>query len=156
MFDRAFTNSFNLFEERFWEDLFKPFYGENKKSYVTYSFPPTDVFVDENKNLNFRFALAGYDDESLDISFSGDTMILKVKNVNEFESDKEKSFKFLSRGIKRGGCLNRYYVPSQAYNVENAKATFVNGILSIHVPAKEVEKPLKIEIGKKPLKIKSE
>ncbi len=110
----------------------------------TSSFPPKDVLIDKDKNLYFRFALAGYDKDNVDISFMGDSMVVKIMAPKEKELPE--GFRCISKGIKSSDNSTRFYVPFHRYDTENAKATFENGILNIKVPSKTPEKTRSIPI----------
>ena len=114
-------------------------------SYGTPSFPPANVSINkENKDLVFDFALAGYTDDELDISFSGDYLLLKIES-NKKENEQLKPVHI---GIKRQDVNFKYYVPSDKYDQDGVVANLANGILTIKVPAREEAQKKKIVITK--------
>lgn len=131
-----------IFDEDF-EGFIKSFFGTSGENYSNYNFPPADIFVDKDKNLNFEFALAGYNKDLIDVSFSGGTMVLKVDPVEKPDKAESKNF---SRAIRKSGCINKYNVPSQVYDVEKATASFNEGILTVFVPSKKPDKATYIKI----------
>lgn len=134
VFDRMFGN----FDD-FWND----FPEINFYSYA--SFPPTDIYVKDNKDLVFEFAVAGYPEDAISIDFHSDYMTIKT----EIKDAKEEKGHFLKRGIRYSKVEERYYVPSSKYNRDEAKAELKSGLLRVVIPAKEEvkPKPLKITIG---------
>lgn len=123
------TRPFSLFSEGDFDSIVKSIVNGGV-SYVSSNFPPVDVLMDEDKNLTFYFALAGYKKKNIGISFSGDTMVVKITPDSE---ELEEGLKYLNRGIKKSKCMNKYYVPHQRYNTENVEASFEDGILKIKV-----------------------
>jgi HSP20 family protein len=112
-------------------------------------FPPCDIyFHEESKDLEFQFALAGYPKDEIDLSFEDDAMLLSLgfQGSKEKSSEEEPKKEALMRGIKRSQYRAKYFVPFAKYNVEEAKAEYKDGILTVHIPAKEESKPKKLQI----------
>jgi HSP20 family molecular chaperone IbpA len=105
---------------------------------------PANVYLKENKNYVLEAALAGYNEEDVDISFHGDYLLLVVKKEEKKESEKRN---YLCRGLKQSKFSERLYVPSDKYNQEQAKATFKNGVLKVEVPAKPEQEARKVKIS---------
>lgn len=121
--------------DRFWNSLI----NGTEVSYVNSNFPPVDIVIDDDKNLYFSFALAGYKKDEIDVRFSGDYMVL---NINP-ESDKhelKKGNKYLNKGIKSGKSKTKYYVPYQRYDTDKVTASYEDGILNVTIPSKTPEK----------------
>jgi HSP20 family protein len=134
--------------------------------YPSYSYPPTNVYMDEDKNLFFEFALAGFDSESVDLQFQGDYMILSASidpnlkwdysRTEEKDGDAEKSEakepkrRYFKRRLKMKDVdKQKYYVPEDKFDRESVKAKYKNGVLFVQVPSKEVFEPqegVKVEI----------
>lgn len=106
--------------------------------------PPANIFIRDNKDIEFEFALAGYPMENIHISFDGDYMKMSAKKVER----KEESGKFIHKGIKSSEIKQSYYIPSSKYNAVGVKAKWKNGILKVFVPSKEQKEVQKIEIEK--------
>lgn len=110
-------------------------------------FPPCDIyFHEDSKDLEFQFALAGYSKDEIDISFEDDAMILSLGFTGEKNEEPSEKKEALMRGIKRSRAKVKYFVPFAKYNVEEAKAEYKEGILTVKVPAKEESKPKKLLI----------
>lgn len=117
--------------------------GRGYSDFITSNFPPVNVFTDEDKNLSFQFALAGYNKEDINISFSGDYMVLRIDPA---EKEKKEGVKCIHRGIKHAKFATKYYVPHERYDTDNVTASFEDGILRVEVPSKAPEKARLIEI----------
>lgn len=130
----------------FWND-------ENIDYYPAYSYPPMNVYLTAERSIVFEFALAGFDEKDLSLSFQGDYMHFQAKiGLEEIPSDGVRYFKrrLKLKDIDR----QKYYVPADKFDQEKVKAVFRNGILKITIPAKEsAETPegIKIEIVKEGL-----
>jgi len=111
------------------------------------TFPPADITINrKNSNIFFEMALAGIPKENIDVSFKNDYMILEIKNRVKNQEEVE----YLHKGIKKDVEISsKYYVPETVYDTGKAKASFVDGILKIEIPAKpevqEKEKKLLIK-----------
>lgn len=138
---RPFGEIFNLLEK----DLFSGINEISEARIYDSKFPPCDVKLnEENLDLLFEFALAGFSQEEIDISFEDDYMILSVDPKEKKEDTSKVST--LMGGIKRGSSRSKYFVPFTKYDSEKAKASFKNGILSVSIPVKEERKPKKLLI----------
>ena len=142
-------NGKNLFGFEIFDEIFKDFdfflrESPTVKELYSVSFPPANVYIkQESKDLVFEFALAGYSQDDIDISFEGDKMFLEITKTSKEDS---KDY-YLHRGIKMSSQKRWYFVPLSKYKVEDAEAKFENGILTVNVPAKEEAKPRKIKIN---------
>jgi HSP20 family molecular chaperone IbpA len=146
MFNDLFEEMSKMFDDSFFTST----------KYSVPSFPPLKVIKRDNK-VTFRFALAGYEKEDLDISFGKDCLILsttenynKKKNA-EFESiisEKSKA-KILVNTFKDAKFSYKYFIPEDKFDFDKVNAEFKNGILAITVPAREKKlenKVKKVEI----------
>ena len=59
------------------EDFFKG--DENVDYYPSYSYPPMNLYLTQEKELVFEFALAGFREEDINLEFQGDYMIFSAK-----------------------------------------------------------------------------
>lgn len=138
------TKPFSLFFDEDFDNIVKSLMDGSGGRYVNNSsFPPADVIINEDKSLIFYFALAGYKKENIDVSFSGDALVIKTTPATR--KMKEGS-KYINRGIKNSKSVNKYYVPFQKYDTENTKAVFEDGILKIEIPSSDIEKARVIKI----------
>jgi HSP20 family molecular chaperone IbpA len=98
----------------------------------------------------FEFALAGFDEKDISLTFQGDYMVFSARiNLDEAPSDEVRYFK---RRLKLKDVeKQKYYVPADKFAQDKVRAVFKNGILKVTVPPKEEsETPegIKIEIMK--------
>lgn len=120
----------------------------NAVKYSVPSFPPVRV-VQREKKVTFRFSLAGYTKNDVEISFKKDCLILSTTPAfNKKEAAKEKGEKVLVDNFKTPPFSYKYFVPENMYDFEKTEATFADGVLTIVIPAREkIEtKTTKIEI----------
>lgn len=142
MFNDLFDEMSKLFDDSFFTGA----------KYSVPSFPPLKV-IKRNNKVTFKFALAGYSKEDLDISFGKDCLILstteeygkrKRGEVEEVFKPKAKA-KILVNTFKDAEFSYKYFIPEDKFDFEKANAEFKDGILVIAVPAREREKENKIK-----------
>lgn len=118
--------------------------------YPSYSYPPMNVYMLADRSLIFEFALAGFDEKDISLSFQGDYMVFSAKMSLEVPADD--SVRYFKRRLKLKDIeKQKYYVPMDKYMQDKVKAVFKNGILRIAVPPKEesfTQEGIKIEILK--------
>jgi len=124
-------------------------FDENTDFYPNYSFPPMNVLMTEDMSLVFEFALAGFNEKDINLSFLGDYMVFSATIESLPEEDNVRYFK---RRLKMKNIeKQKYYVPLDKYAQDKVKAVYKNGILRVTIPPKEeVEQSegVKIEIVK--------
>jgi len=118
--------------------------------YPNYSYPPLNVYMLPDKSLVFEFAVAGFDEKNMSLSFQGDYMVFSAKiDVTE---QPEEGVRYFKRRLKLKDIdKQKYYVPADKFDQEKVKAAFRNGILKVTVPPKDVvdtPEGIKIEIVK--------
>ena len=123
---------------------------ENADYYPGYSYPPMNIYLTADRGMVFEFALAGFDEKDISLTFQGDYMVFSAKiNLEGIPDDGVRYFK---RRLKLKDVeKQKYYVPADKFDQERVKAVFRNGILKVSVPPKdETETPegIKIEIIK--------
>lgn len=136
-----FNEIFNTLErltEFPWEDF------ETNSVYDCPSFPPVDVIVNNKRDIVFKFALAGYGEDSIELEFEGDymTLTLDPREGDQLSEDEH----YLKRGIKKSHTKVKYYVPGGLYNQERAKAKFKKGLLVVNIPSYEKKRNKKVNI----------
>jgi len=110
------------------EELFKTAQAQ----FPTPAFPPVKIAIDtETKSLVFKFAVAGYKRENVDIRFAGDYMILKMKA----EVKEEPNLKLIRNTLRNTDVDFKYPVPSDKYSHDNVSAKMADGILTVVVSA---------------------
>ena len=118
-------------------------FDDNVDYYPNYSYPPMNVFMTADKSLVFEFALAGFDEKDISLSFQGDYMLFSaalpaaMPAVPDGAGPSE-NIRYLKRRLKmRDIEKQKYYVPLDKYAQEKVKAVFRNGILRVSIPPKE-------------------
>ena len=136
----------------------KEFFGENTDYYPNYSYPPMNVLMTEDKTLVFEFALAGFDEKDISLSFQGDYMVFSAKirtdnsddNPVKYQSDE--NVRYFKRRLKLKDIeKQKYFVPLDKYAQEKVKAVYKSGILRVSIPPKDEPDQndgIKIEIVK--------
>ena len=123
---------------------------ENVDYYPNYSFPPMNVYMLQDRTMVFEFALAGFDEKNISLSFQGDYMIFSAKISPEYQM--EENIRYFKRRLKLKDIeKQKYFVPLDKFAQDQVKAVYKNGILKVTIPPKEdAEAPegIKIEIIK--------
>ena len=131
-FQKAFKEGFR--HHRDGNPFFK--WDENVDYYPAYSYPPTNVYMTEEKSLVFEFALAGFSEKNISLEFRGDYMVLTAKTGEE-KTTKE-NIKYFKHRLKFKDIVEqRYFAPADKFDRDNVVATYRHGILSVTIPAKE-------------------
>ena len=119
-------------------------FDENIDYYPNYSYPPMNVYMTADKSLIFEFALAGFDEKDISLSFQGDYMVFSAALPQTSAPDGEEvspaagNIRYFKRRLKMKDIeKQKYYVPLDKYAQEKVKAVFRNGILRISIPPKE-------------------
>ena len=134
----------------------KQFFDENTDFYPNYSYPPMNVYMTGDRTLVFEFALAGFDEKDITLSFQGDYMVFcaKVSDAagGENQIKYEESVRYFKRRLKMKDIeKQKYFVPLDKYAQEKVKAVYKNGILRVSIPPKDEPDQsdgIKIEIVK--------
>jgi HSP20 family molecular chaperone IbpA len=109
-------------------------------------FPPTNYMRDKDGNLSFEFAVAGYKEEEIDLTFKDDTMVLEL---NPKERTLEEGTRFIQQGIRRAPSKLKAFVPVSKFDTAKAQATLSEGLLRVSIPIREESKDLKVKIKPK-------
>jgi len=104
-------------------------------------FPPCNYYADEDGTLEFEFAVAGYQNDEIDLKFEEDHLVLKLDPKNP-----KKERKYFQKGIKLSPIVTKAFVPFSKYDVSEATASLEKGILKISVPFREEAKPVGVKI----------
>ena len=118
-------------------------FDDNTDYYPNYSYPPMNVFMTGDRSLIFEFALAGFDEKDITLSFQGDYMVFsarrdKTVSPTPEEAIPEENIRYFKRRLKMKDIeKQKYFVPLDKYAQEKVKAVFRNGILKVTVPPKE-------------------
>ena len=144
-FGEAFKHGFS-FGKR---DKDSPFrWDENVDFYPHHSYPPANVYMKGDRTLVLEFALAGFAEESVDLQFQGDYLVLNATAPEREHANDE--IKYLKRRLKLKNVENqKYYAPEDKFDRESVRAVFRNGLLTVTIPSKETvtsKEGIKVEI----------
>ncbi len=110
--------------------------NENIDWYPSFSYPPMNIYLTTNRELVFEFALAGFDEKDIDLSFTGDYMNFSAK-INPAATNPT-DVRYFKRRLKLKDIeKQKYYVPHDKFDQQAVKAVFKNGILRVTIPPKE-------------------
>ena len=138
----------------------KAYFDENTDYYPNYSYPPMNVYMTSDRSMIFEFALAGFDEKDISLSFQGDYMVFEAKLPPRDEAggsaeesySLEENVRYFKRRLKMKDIeKQKYYVPLDKYAQEQVKAVYKNGILKVVIPPKnepDQNDGIKIEIIK--------
>lgn len=156
-FSDEFQKNFDGFGEKFADK--GPFgdkgpfsypHDENVDYYPNYSYPPMNVYMQTDRSMVFEFALAGFDEKDISLSFQGDYMVFSAKINTDHQVDE--NVRYFKRRLKLKDIdRQKYYVPLDKFAQEEVKAVYKNGILKVSIPPKEdasSNEGIKIEIIK--------
>lgn len=120
---------------------------ENADYYPNFSYPPMNIYLTPERSIVFEFAVAGFEEKNISLSFQGDYMVFSARI--ELEPPLE-GIRYFKRRLKLKDIeKQKYYVPADKFDQEKVKAVFRNGILKVIVPPKEMAESnegIKIEI----------
>lgn len=120
---------------------------ENADYYPNFSYPPMNIYLTPERSIVFEFAVAGFEEKGITLSFQGDYMVFSARI--EMEPPLE-GIRYFKRRLKLKDIeKQKYYVPADKFDQEKVKAVFKNGILKVTVPPKETAEAnegIKIEI----------
>jgi len=118
---------------RTWFDMGQ---DNNADYYPGYSYPPMNIYLTQDRSMVFEFALSGFDEKDIQLSFQGDYMVFSAKIGTESAVDE--GVRYVKRRLKLKDVeRQKYYVPADKFAQEMVKAVFRNGILKVTVPPKE-------------------
>jgi len=117
-------------------------FDENTDYYPNYSYPPMNVYMTQDRSLIFEFALAGFDEKDISLSFQGDYMVFSAvipqpESVDNAVQGESGNRYFKHRLKMKDIQKQKYFVPLDKYAQENVKAVYKNGILKVSIPPKE-------------------
>ena len=129
-------------------------FDENTDYYPNYSYPPMNVYMTADRSLIFEFALAGFDEKDISLSFQGDYMVFSAgmpsatmpsaamatgaSPSKEGAALPDENVRYFKHRLKMKDIeKQKYYVPLVKYAQDSVKAIFRNGILRVSIPPKE-------------------
>jgi HSP20 family molecular chaperone IbpA len=153
-----FQRHFDPFDPRCRDGMRGGVFDETTDYYPNYSYPPMNVYLTGDRSMVFEFALAGFDEKDISLSFQGDYMVFSARIGDEYaalaqqDPQSEENVRYFKRRLKLKDIeKQKYYVPLDKYAQEKVKAGYKNGILKVRVPPKdepEQSEGIKIEIVK--------
>jgi HSP20 family molecular chaperone IbpA len=108
-----------------------------------------NVYMTGNRSMIFEFALAGFDEKDISLSFQGDYMVFSAKIAEDFPGSgtlvgdgetrlPDENIRYFKRRLKLKDIeKQKYYVPLDKYAQEKVKAVYKNGILKVTIPPKD-------------------
>ncbi|MCL2382278.1 MAG: Hsp20/alpha crystallin family protein [Treponema sp.] len=116
-------------------------FDESVDYYPSYSYPPMNAYMTADRSLVFEFALAGFDEKDLSLSFQGDYMAFSAaipRNGSPDDAPPPQAVRYFKRRLKMKDIeKQKYYVPQDKYAQDKVKAVFRNGILRVSIPPKD-------------------
>ena len=117
------------------------------------NFSPRVDIIEDEKQLNFNFELAGVKKEDVKVTIN-DENVLIVKgqkyreNIDESvnENEIENSPKYFLKVERNFGEFTRSFVLPDNVNKESISAKYENGVLHLTFDKKEIEKPKVVEV----------
>lgn len=108
----------------------------NADYYPGYSYPPMNIYLTPERSMVFEFALAGFEEKDIQLSFQGDYMVFTARIDPTGVADE--GVRYVKRRLKLKDVeRQKYYVPADKFAQDKVKAVFKNGILKVTVPPKE-------------------
>ena len=112
--------------------------GRETQSWV----PAVDVWETENA-LVYAFDLPGIPEEKINVEVEEGSLTVTAERERSQEVNNERFYRF----ERRFGTFTRTIGLPQGVNEEHIRAEFRDGVLEIHVPKPEQQKPRRIQIG---------
>ncbi len=125
-------------------------HDESPDYYPNYCYPPMNIYLTPERSLVFEFALAGFEEKDISLTFQGDYMVFAAAmGMGQLP---EEGSRYIKRRLKlKDVDKQKYYVPADKFAQDKVKAVFHNGVLKVTVPPKdeaEEDSGIKIEIKK--------
>jgi HSP20 family protein len=105
--------------------------------------PAADLVSDED-GYTVRFDVPGVSKDAIDINVDDRVLTLSGERTDTIENDDKKNV--YRRETFYGKFSRAFRLPEDA-DVENVKATYVDGVLEVRVPKSAQAQPRRIEIG---------
>ena len=121
-------------------------FDDNTDYYPNYSYPPMNVYMTADRSLIFEFALAGFDEKDISLSFQGDYMVFSAAIPQVVEESgsygdspsPNENIRYFKRRLKMKDIeKQKYFVPLDKYAQDKVRAVFRSGILRVSVPPRE-------------------
>jgi len=112
---------------------------------VSSAYPPSNVFIDKDKNYRIQCACAGYDENSIGLDFDKDHLVITLLGDSPFEASEI----MLQSGVKsktKDYKVN-FFIDTRNFDVEKLESSMANGLLDIKIPAVPTKK-FTVGVGK--------
>jgi len=114
-------------------------WGEGLDFYPAYAYPPMNVYLAGDKSLVIEMAMAGFQQEDLNLEFVGDSLLFSAKPQPVAEVE---GLRYLKRRLKiKPVEQQKYFVPADKFDQSQVSAVFKNGLLRITVPSRTTVTP---------------
>lgn len=117
------------------------------------NFSPRVDIIEDEKQLNFNFELAGVKKEDVKVTINFENVLIVKgqkyrENIDESvnENESENSPKYFIKVERNFGEFTRSFVLPDNVNKESISAKYENGILHLTFEKKEIEKPKVVEV----------
>lgn len=140
------------FTEKLQSEMEKTFHTqgpwtEGLDFYPAYAYPPMNVYLTPEKDMVIEMALAGFQQDDLELQFVGDYLLFSARPQTVEESE---GLRYLKRRLKLKPVeQQKYYIPADKFDQTKVTAAFKNGLLKIVIPSRTVVTPkegIKVEI----------
>ena len=121
--------------------LFNAFNGADARSGQSWV-PTLDVWETDNE-LVYAFDLPGLEEERISIEVQDDTLTVSGTRERTTEEQGDRFFRF----ERRHGSFARAVGLPAGVDEGKISASYVNGVLEVHVPKPEEAKPRRIQLG---------
>lgn len=134
----------DTFSEKLQSEMEKTFHthgpwAEGLDFYPAYAYPPMNVYLTSEKDLVIEMALAGFQQDDLELQFVGDYLLFSARPQIVEEAE---GLRYLKRRLKLKPVeQQKYYVPADKFDQAQVSAAFKNGLLRILIPSKTVVTP---------------
>jgi molecular chaperone IbpB/HSP20 family protein len=114
-------------------------WGEGLDFYPAYAYPPMNVYLTGDKSLVIEMAMAGFQQEDLNLEFVGDSLLFSAKPQPAAEVE---GLRYLKRRLKiKPVEQQKYFVPADKFDQSQVSAVFKNGLLRITIPSRTTVTP---------------
>jgi HSP20 family protein len=109
------------------------------------SYPPVNVYNSED-NILVECELAGVARDSVDLSITGETLVIKGTKPATTESEEPDNLRF-HRSERSAGDFSRTIVLPDRVESDRIEATMSDGLLRITLPKAEAARPKQIKVS---------
>jgi len=131
------ASPFRLFEDFFNDWAFRSIVDRRSETWT----PPVDV-IEKDGNLILMASLPGMTEKDIELKVEGQVLTIK----GERKSQEAAGYAYHQQEIRYGAFSRSFTLPDSA-NLENIRADYKNGILSVSVPQKPEAKPRSIQVS---------